>query len=142
MEPQLITEKALTGSIKVLLGTTIKEKRKMKTDAKTFDQPPRLVRSRRSCDMSKYFHFHEDHRHATNQFRELRTQIEEAIKSRQLAHLVKGIKKGNAKISDTQLGEWRKGDKDTTLSESPILVVNMVGHTSKRKSMKEPVSKD
>ncbi|GJY24925.1 reverse transcriptase domain-containing protein [Tanacetum coccineum] len=34
-----------------------------------------------------------------------RHQIEEAVKSGQLAHLVKGIKKGKAKASDTQLGE-------------------------------------
>ncbi|GJZ37942.1 hypothetical protein Tco_0584133 [Tanacetum coccineum] len=60
--------------------------------AKTFKQPPRMVGSKRSRDMSKYCHFHEDHGHDTNQFRELRHQIEEAVKSGQLAHLVKGIK--------------------------------------------------
>ncbi|GJY33248.1 hypothetical protein Tco_0417717 [Tanacetum coccineum] len=73
--------------------------------AKAFEKPPRMVESRRSCDMSKYCHFHEDHGHETNQCRELRHQIEEAVKSGQLAHLVKGIKKGKAKASDTQLGE-------------------------------------
>ncbi|GJW05355.1 hypothetical protein Tco_1564211 [Tanacetum coccineum] len=80
--------------------------------AKTFKQPPRMVGKRQSRDMSKYCHFHEDHGHETNQCRELRHQIEEAVKSRQLAHLVKGIKKGNAKAFDTQVGEWKKGDKD------------------------------
>ncbi|GJY79788.1 hypothetical protein Tco_0485589 [Tanacetum coccineum] len=55
--------------------------------AKAFEQPPRMVGSRRSRDMSKYCHFHEDHKHETNQCRELRHQIEEDVKSGQLAHL-------------------------------------------------------
>nr|GEW51844.1 hypothetical protein [Tanacetum cinerariifolium] len=73
--------------------------------AKTFKQPPRMIESRRSRDMSKYSYFHEDHEHDTNQFRELRHQIKEVMKSGQLAHLMNGIKKEKAKVSDTQLGE-------------------------------------
>ncbi|GJT33611.1 hypothetical protein Tco_0924030 [Tanacetum coccineum] len=61
--------------------------------AKTFEQPPRLIGCRRSRGMSKYCRFHEDYGHDTNQCRELKHQIEEAIKSRHLAHLVKGIKR-------------------------------------------------
>nr|GEU84044.1 hypothetical protein [Tanacetum cinerariifolium] len=72
---------------------------------KTFEQPPRMIESRRTHDISKYFHFHKDHGHDTNQCQELRHQIKEAVKSGKLANLVKGIKKGNAKVSDTQLGE-------------------------------------
>ncbi|GJS76921.1 hypothetical protein Tco_0726802 [Tanacetum coccineum] len=49
--------------------------------------------SRRSRDMSKYYHFHEDYGHDTNDCRQLRNQIEEVVKSGQLSHLVKGIKK-------------------------------------------------
>ncbi|GJQ99971.1 reverse transcriptase domain-containing protein [Tanacetum coccineum] len=48
--------------------------------AKACEQPPRMVGSRQSCDMIKYYHFHEDHGHETNQCRELRHQIKEAIK--------------------------------------------------------------
>nr|GEV44834.1 hypothetical protein [Tanacetum cinerariifolium] len=59
----------------------------------TFEQPPRMLRNRRSCDMTKYCHFYEDHRHDTNDFRELSHQIEESQKSRQLSYLLKGIKK-------------------------------------------------
>ncbi|GJR96097.1 hypothetical protein Tco_0268271 [Tanacetum coccineum] len=104
---------------------------------KAFEQPPCMVENRRSRDMSKYCHFYEDHEHETNQYRELRHQIEEAVKSRKLAHLVKGIKKGKTKTSDTQLGKWKKGDKDIVPAESPILMVNRESHTSKRKSTKE-----
>ncbi|GJW54397.1 hypothetical protein Tco_0098482 [Tanacetum coccineum] len=81
--------------------------------AKTFEQPPCLVGSRRSRDMSKYCHFYEDHEHDTNQCRE-RHPIKEAVKSGKLAHLVKGIKKVRAKDSDTQLYVWKKEDKDHT----------------------------
>ncbi|GJT85145.1 hypothetical protein Tco_1066862 [Tanacetum coccineum] len=61
--------------------------------AKSFKQPPCKFGSMRSRDMSKYFHFHEDHGHDTNDGCQLRNQIEEAVKSEQLSHLVKGIKK-------------------------------------------------
>ncbi|GJY53950.1 hypothetical protein Tco_0445614 [Tanacetum coccineum] len=102
---------------------------------KAFEQPPRMVGNRRSRDMSKYCHFHEDHGYETNKCRALRHQIEEVVKSEQLAHLVKGIKKGKAKASDTQLGEWKKGDKYIVPAEVPILIVNRESHTSKRKSI-------
>ncbi|GKC75064.1 hypothetical protein Tco_1125838 [Tanacetum coccineum] len=59
---------------------------------------------------------------------------------RQLVHLVKGIKKGKAKTSDTQLGEWKKGDKDIVQAETQILIVNREGHTLKRKSIEESVN--
>ncbi|GJV60259.1 reverse transcriptase domain-containing protein [Tanacetum coccineum] len=94
-------------------------------------------RNRRSHDMTKYFHFYEDHGHDTNDFCELRHQIEEAVKSAQLSHLVKGIKKGKAKTLDTQWGEWKKGDKVTAPAEAPILMISRRDHTTKRKSLEE-----
>ncbi|GJX77665.1 hypothetical protein Tco_0324476 [Tanacetum coccineum] len=108
--------------------------------AKTFKQPPRMVKNRRSCDMSKYCHFHEDHGHETNQCRELRHQIEEAVKSGQLTHLVKGIKKGKAKASDTQLGEWKKGDTDIIPVKALILMISRESQASKRKYAEGPVN--
>nr|GEV20622.1 hypothetical protein [Tanacetum cinerariifolium] len=72
----------------------------------------------------KYCHFHKDDGHETNQCWKLRHQIEEAVKSGQLAHLVKGIKKGTTKAFDTQLSEWKKGDKDIVSIESPIPMIN------------------
>ncbi|GJY33109.1 hypothetical protein Tco_0417578 [Tanacetum coccineum] len=61
--------------------------------AKTFEQPFHMLGNRRSRDMTKYCHFHEDHGHDTNDCRQLRHRIEESVKSQQLSHLVKGIKK-------------------------------------------------
>nr|GEV58106.1 retrovirus-related Pol polyprotein from transposon TNT 1-94 [Tanacetum cinerariifolium] len=51
-----------------------------------------------------------------------KSQIEEAVKSSQLAHLVKGIKKERAKTFDSQRGE--KKEKSTTPAEAPILMIN------------------
>ncbi|GJS96417.1 hypothetical protein Tco_0803385 [Tanacetum coccineum] len=90
--------------------------------AKSFEQPPRMFGSRRSQDMSKYCHFHEDHGHDTNDFHQLRNQIEEAVKSVQLSHRVKGIKKEKEKTSENQRTEGKK-DKSTAPVEAPILMI-------------------
>ncbi|GKA63269.1 hypothetical protein Tco_0762875 [Tanacetum coccineum] len=107
---------------------------------KTFEQPPRMIGSRWSHDMSKYCYFHKDHRHDTSQCRELRRQVKEAMKLRQLSHLVKGITKGKAKVLDTQLGDWKKGDKYMVKAEAHILMINREGHTPKRKTAEGPIS--
>ncbi|GKF14458.1 hypothetical protein Tco_0055920 [Tanacetum coccineum] len=46
-----------------------------------------------------------DHGYDTNQCRELRYQIEEAVKLGRLAHLLEKVKKGKATVSNTQLEE-------------------------------------
>nr|GEW42305.1 putative ribonuclease H-like domain-containing protein [Tanacetum cinerariifolium] len=97
--------------------------------AKTFKQPPRLPRNKWSRDKTKYCHFHKDHGHDTNQCWELRHQIKEAVKSRQLAHLVKGIQKGKVKVLNTQLGR-------TAMQQMGIVVSTIHGaikfHTRRR----------
>ncbi|GJX02884.1 reverse transcriptase domain-containing protein [Tanacetum coccineum] len=91
--------------------------------ARNFEPLPKMFKSKRSRDMSKYCHFHEDYVHYTNDCRHLRTQIQEVVKSGQLLHLVKGIKKERTKSSDTPRGESKK-DKGTTPAEAPMLMVN------------------
>ncbi|GKD01609.1 reverse transcriptase domain-containing protein, partial [Tanacetum coccineum] len=44
-----------------------------------------------------------------------------------------------AKASDTQLGEWKKGDQDTAPVEAPILMISRDNQTPKRKSVEESV---
>ncbi|GJX41327.1 hypothetical protein Tco_0256317 [Tanacetum coccineum] len=90
--------------------------------ARSFEQPPRMFGSRRSRDVSKYYHFHEDHGHETNYCRQLRNQIEEAMKSGQLSHLVKEIKKERVKVSENQRVEGKK-DKGNVPAEAPILMI-------------------
>ncbi|GKB39290.1 hypothetical protein Tco_0884232 [Tanacetum coccineum] len=88
---------------------------------RSLEPPPTMFRSKRSQDRSKYCHFHKDYEHDTNDCRYLRTQIQEAVKSGQLLHLVKGIKKERTKSSDTSRGESKK-DKGTAPAEAPILM--------------------
>ncbi|GKB35380.1 hypothetical protein Tco_0880322, partial [Tanacetum coccineum] len=90
--------------------------------ARSFEQPPRTFGNRQSQDMSKYCHFHEDYGHDTNDCHQLRNHIEEAVKSGQLTHLVKGIKKERVKASKNQRTEGKK-DKSTTPAEAPILMI-------------------
>nr|GEY23622.1 hypothetical protein [Tanacetum cinerariifolium] len=89
------------------LSKSLREILAMEEVAKAFEQPPYMVWSKRSRDMSKYYHFHKDHGYETNQSRELRHQIKDVVKSGKLAYLVKEIKKGKAKTSDTQLDSGR-----------------------------------
>ncbi|GJU52938.1 hypothetical protein Tco_1226652 [Tanacetum coccineum] len=60
--------------------------------AKTFEQPPRMIGSRWSHDMSKYCYFHEDHRHDTNQCRELRRQEGHTPKRKTTKGPISGIR--------------------------------------------------
>ncbi|GJW40433.1 reverse transcriptase domain-containing protein, partial [Tanacetum coccineum] len=68
--------------------------------AKTFKQPPQLPEANWSKHKTRYCNFHEDYGHETNQCQELKHQIEEAVKSRQLAHLVKGVKEKKEKTNN------------------------------------------
>ncbi|GJU17396.1 reverse transcriptase domain-containing protein [Tanacetum coccineum] len=90
--------------------------------ARSFEQPPRMFRSRRSRDISKYCHFYEDHGNDTNDRCQLRSQIKEAVISGKLSYLVKGIKKERANTLENQRVEGKK-DKGTTLTEAPILMI-------------------
>ncbi|GJR69958.1 hypothetical protein Tco_0016023 [Tanacetum coccineum] len=69
--------------------------------------------------------------------RELKNQIEEAFKSRKLAHLIKRIRKGKAKQTDNQLGEWVtpavKMEPITDGKEEPILMIGVINNPLKRK---------
>ncbi|GJY59602.1 hypothetical protein Tco_0459494 [Tanacetum coccineum] len=94
--------------------------------ARSFEKPPRMLGSRQSRDMSKFCYFHKDHGNDTNDCRQLRSQIEEVVRSGQLSYLVKGIKKERTKTSDSQRGE--KKEKSTTLlrrgrnSSAPVFI--------------------
>ncbi|GJX28518.1 hypothetical protein Tco_0236597 [Tanacetum coccineum] len=104
--------------------------------ARSFEQPPRMLGSRQSRDMSKLCYFYEDHRHDTNDCRQLRSQIEEAVRSGQLSHLVKGIKKEMKKTSDSQRGE--KKEKITTPAKAPILMINQEEARTRNNISKSP----
>ncbi|GKC46123.1 hypothetical protein Tco_1063845 [Tanacetum coccineum] len=97
--------------------------------AKSFEPPPKMFGSKRPRDTSKYYHFHEDYGHDTNDCRHLKVQIQEAINSGQLSHLVKGIKKEKAKSIDTPEGS--KKDKSTAPVKPPILMISREDYAAK-----------
>nr|GEW31211.1 reverse transcriptase domain-containing protein [Tanacetum cinerariifolium] len=68
-----------------------------------------------------------------------RIQIEEAVRSGQLSHLVKGIKKERTKTSDNQRGEKR--EKSTTPAEAPILMIDREEARTRNNVHKGPTSK-
>ncbi|GJY77084.1 reverse transcriptase domain-containing protein [Tanacetum coccineum] len=102
----------------------------MEKAARSFEPPPKMFESKRSQDTSKYCHFHEDYGHDTNDCRHLKTQIQEAVNSGQLSHLMKGIKKERTKSFDTIRGESKK-DKGIAPAEAPILMVSREAHIAK-----------
>lgn len=88
----------LTKSPKDILNT--------EKESQRFNKPLKMVS--KSRDTSKYCEFHEDFGHDTNACRELKNQIEEAVRSGKLAHLLKGLKRGKGRERQikTQPGEW------------------------------------
>nr|GEX01361.1 retrovirus-related Pol polyprotein from transposon TNT 1-94 [Tanacetum cinerariifolium] len=89
---------------------------------------------------------HEDYGNKTNDCRQLKNQIEEAVKLGQPSHLVKEIKKGKVKASENQRTKGKK-DKITTPSKEPILMIRQdesytknkfTGLTSKSKEITFP----
>ncbi|GJR76066.1 hypothetical protein Tco_0088431 [Tanacetum coccineum] len=92
-----------------------------------------LNEQRKNFERTKYYHFHKDYGHDTNQCRELKHQIEEAVKSGQVSHLAKGLKKKKEKKSDTQLGERKKDGKDATPVEAPILMIRRESHNQRKR---------
>ncbi|GKF29765.1 hypothetical protein Tco_0096107, partial [Tanacetum coccineum] len=102
--------------------------------AKTFEQPPRLPGANWSKDKTKYCHFHEDYGHEINQCWELKHQIEEAVKSGQLTHLVKGVKEKKEKTTSTRSEERRKEEKRPTLDKSSVLMISRKTPNEKKRS--------
>ncbi|GJZ34806.1 reverse transcriptase domain-containing protein [Tanacetum coccineum] len=113
------------GESHKLLSNLVKSPREILATervAKTFERPPRLPGPNWSKDKTRYCHFHKDYGHETNKCQELKHQIEEAVKTGQLTHLVKGVTKKREKTSDTQSGEKKKEEKPT-LEKTSILML-------------------
>ncbi|GJW80669.1 hypothetical protein Tco_0144644 [Tanacetum coccineum] len=102
--------------------------------AKTFEQPPRFPGANWSKEKNRYSHFHEDYGHETNHCRELKHQIEEAVKSGQLTHLVKGVKEKKEKTTGTRSEESRKEEKRPTLDKASVLMISRKNRNEKKRS--------
>ncbi|GJT75264.1 hypothetical protein Tco_1041989 [Tanacetum coccineum] len=64
-----------------------------------------------------------DYGHEINQCRELKHQIEEAVKSGKLAHLVKGVKEKKEKTTGTSSKERKKEEKKPILDKVYVLMI-------------------
>ncbi|GKD85562.1 hypothetical protein Tco_1356716, partial [Tanacetum coccineum] len=92
---------------------------------KTFEQPPRLPEANCSKDKTRYCHFHKDYGHETNQCRELKHQIKEAVKSGQLAHLIPSNGLNTPLVSFSGEQSWPLGEipLEVTIGEGPIAIM-------------------
>ncbi|GKA04166.1 hypothetical protein Tco_0676947 [Tanacetum coccineum] len=61
----------------------------------SFPKPPPLIGTPEKQNLKKFCDYHEDMGHNTNDCYQLKRQIEEAVASRKLAHLVKDIRRTN-----------------------------------------------
>nr|GEY66228.1 reverse transcriptase domain-containing protein [Tanacetum cinerariifolium] len=73
--------------------------------------------------------------------RKLKHQIEEAVKSGRLAHLVKGIKKKKEKVCDTQLGEWKEERKKAKPVETHVLMISRKSCNPRKRYAEEDYNK-
>ncbi|GKA24306.1 hypothetical protein Tco_0710339 [Tanacetum coccineum] len=78
-----------------------------------FTPHPLMPGSPESRNKNKYCDFHRDKCHNTDNCLHLKRQIEEAVKSRHLAHLVKEIKQGSNKVSTSKPVKRQKQPKTT-----------------------------
>ncbi|GKA63349.1 reverse transcriptase domain-containing protein [Tanacetum coccineum] len=81
------------------LTKTPKEILAMEARKGTFTTPPPMSGAPESRNKNKYCDFHGDKGHNTDDCLHLKRQIKEAVRSGQLAHLVKEIKQGGNKAS-------------------------------------------
>ncbi|GJU43733.1 reverse transcriptase domain-containing protein [Tanacetum coccineum] len=85
------------------LTKTLKEILAM--DNANFPSPPPIVGTLEKRNMNKFCDYHQDRGHNTNDCYYLKKQIEEAVASGRLAHLVKDIRQGGQKSKGSAKGK-------------------------------------
>ncbi|GKB61259.1 reverse transcriptase domain-containing protein [Tanacetum coccineum] len=74
-------------------------------DNVNFLPPPPMVGTSEKRNMNKFYDYHQDRGHNTNDCYHLKKQIEEAVASGRLAHLVKDIRQGGQKSKGSAKGK-------------------------------------
>ncbi|GKD92451.1 hypothetical protein Tco_1372288 [Tanacetum coccineum] len=85
----------------------------------SFPEPPPLIRTPKKQNLNKFYDYHEDRGHNTNDCYQLKKQIEEVVASGKLAHLEKDICQNNQQNGN----QGRNGLK----------VINMIREEGNRK---------
>ncbi|GJR05612.1 reverse transcriptase domain-containing protein [Tanacetum coccineum] len=74
-----------------------------------------------NMNKSKFYEFHRDKGHSTDEYIHLKKQLEEAVRSGQLSHLIKDLKKGNNKVDHTKTS--KKGEAPNKEKAPAIFMV-------------------
>ncbi|GJX33370.1 hypothetical protein Tco_0865401 [Tanacetum coccineum] len=74
-------------------------------DNVNFPPPPLMVRTLEKRNMNKFYDYHQDRGHNMNDYYHLKKQIEEAVASGRLAHLVKDIRQSGQKSKGSAKGK-------------------------------------
>ncbi|GJW27989.1 hypothetical protein Tco_0044864 [Tanacetum coccineum] len=85
----------------------------------SFPEPPPLIGTPKKQNLNKFCDYHGDRGHNTNNFYQLKKQIEEAVASGKLAHLVKDIRRNNQRNGN----QGRNG----------VNIINMIREEGNRK---------
>ncbi|XP_071719003.1 uncharacterized protein [Rutidosis leptorrhynchoides] len=97
----------------------------MKKAAQAFKARPKLANKGKPRDTSKFCDFHNDYGHETDECIQLKLDIEDAVRSGKLSHLVKGIRK-TTKASEPVI-EYKDPNTDTlTPSDQPVTISGMI----------------
>nr|GEX62857.1 reverse transcriptase domain-containing protein [Tanacetum cinerariifolium] len=97
------------------------------TEESKFHPPPPMVTPVEKKSSNKLCDFHNDKGHSTDEYMQLKKQIEELMRARKLLHLIKEIKQGR--------DQSKTGKKETTAKDKPtaIYMVKSWQRTMKQK---------
>ncbi|XP_071699374.1 uncharacterized protein [Rutidosis leptorrhynchoides] len=101
-----------------MLVTLIKSPKEILATEKAanhFKAPGRLSNKWKPRDMNRFCDFHNDFGHDTDECFNLKTTIEEAVRSGKLSHLIKGIRNPKKERVEEPLDEEKKPQKDKVI---------------------------
>ncbi|GJT77637.1 reverse transcriptase domain-containing protein [Tanacetum coccineum] len=101
-------------------------------DIVKFKAPPPMTRPAENQNKNKFCEFHGDKGHNTDECIHLRRQIEEAVKSGQLSHLVKEIKQGGRRGEQAKVA--KKGEFPNKEKATAIFMVQLWQRITKQKT--------
>ncbi|GJU96226.1 hypothetical protein Tco_1320982 [Tanacetum coccineum] len=99
------TKVSTTPQIEGFTPLTKTPKEILAMDNVNFPPPPLMVETLEKRNMNKFCDYHQDRGHNTNDCYHLKKQIEEAMASERLAHLVKDIRQGDQKSKGSAKGK-------------------------------------